>query len=96
MLANVQTVKQFVKSVADMKGQSYYRRIWQDKNKRDDTLRNVTFRFADAAEADVVAAKLTVMLFTSGYTNKVKRTTAESNWQTRSSGGEYVRVIAAQ
>lgn len=94
MLANVKTVKQFVKSVADMRGQSYYRRIWQDTNKRDNTLRNLAFRFASAAEANKVAEQLTFMLFAAGYTNKVKRTSAEGNWATRSSGGEYVRVIA--
>ena len=95
MLANVKTVKQFVKSVADMKGQSYYRRIWQDKNKRDNTLRNLAFRFADAGEANKVAEQLTIMLFAAGYTNKVKRTSAENDWATRSAGGEYVRVISA-
>lgn len=96
MLANVNTVKQFVKSVANMQAQSYYRRIWQDKNKRDNTLRNVAFRFGDATEANKVAEQLTIMLFAAGYTNKVKRTSSESNWATRTSGGEYVRVIAAQ
>lgn len=95
MLANVKTVKQFVKSVADMSG-SWERRIWQDKNKRDSTLRNVAFRFWGSDEADKVAEQLTVMLFAAGYTNVVKRTSKQQDWHTRSSGGEYVRVIAAQ
>ena len=95
MLANVKTVKQFVKSVTNMQGQSYYRRIWQDKNKRDNTLRNLAFRFGDATEANKVAEQLRFMLFTAGYTNKVVRTSAENNWATRSAGGEYVRVISA-
>ncbi len=96
MLANVKTVKQFVKSVADMSSNGWQRRIWQDKNKRDKTLRNVAFRFFDDAEADKVAEQLTVMLFAAGYTNVVKRTSVDSDWMTRTEGGEYVRVIAAQ
>ena len=96
MLANVKTVKQFVRSVADMKCNGWQRRIWQDKNKRDNTLRNVAFRFFDSAEADKVAEQLRVILFTAGYTNVVKRTSRDSDWMTRTEGGEYVRVIAAQ
>ena len=96
MLANVKTVKQFVKSVADMSSNGWQRRIWQDKNKRDDTLRNVAFRFFDTVEADKVAEQLTVMLFAAGYANVVKRTSVDSDWMTRTEGGEYVRVIAAQ
>ena len=96
MLANVQTVKQFVRSVADMSSNGWQRRIWQDKNKRDNTLRNVGFRFFDSAEADKVAEQLRVILFTAGYTNVVKRTSVDSDWMTRTEGGEYVRVIAAQ
>ena len=96
MLANVQTVKQFVKSVTDMRSDGWQRRIWQDKNKRNNTLRNVAFRFWDSAEADKAAEQLRVMLFASGYTNVVKRTSKDSNYYERSSGGEYVRVIARQ
>ena len=96
MLANVKTVKQFVKSVADMKSNGWERRIWQDRNKRDTTLRNVAFRFWDSEEADKVAEQLTVMLFAAGYTNVVKRTSKSSNYYERTSGGEYVRIIAAQ
>jgi len=96
MLANVQTVKQFVKSVADMSSNGWERRIWQDRNKRDVTLRNVAFRFWDSAEADKAAEQLRVMLFAAGYTNVVKRTSKSSNYYERTSGGEYVRVIAAQ
>lgn len=96
MLANVKTVKQFVKSVADMTGNGWERRIWQDKNKRDSTLRNMAFRFWDSAEADSVAETLTVMLFAAGYTNVVKRTSKQSDYTSRTSGGEYVRIIAAQ
>lgn len=96
MLANVKTVKQFVKSVADMTGNGWERRIWQDKNKRDARLRNVAFRFWDSEEADKVAEQLTFILFAAGYTNVVKRTSKQHNWHTRSSGGEYVRIIATQ
>ena len=96
MLANVQTVKQIVKSAADMKGDGYNRRIWQDKNKRDKTLRNVAFRFFNSDEADKVAELLTVALFAAGYTNVVKRTSRASNYYERTLGGEYVRVIAAE
>ena len=96
MLANVKTVKQFVKSVADMTGNGWERRIWQDKNKRDTTLRNMAFRFWDSAEADKVAEQLTVILFAAGYTNVVKRTSKQSDYMSRTSGGEYVRIIAAQ
>ena len=96
MLANVKTVKQFVKSVADMTGNGWERRIWQDKNKRDATLRNMAFRFWDSAEADKVAEQLTVILFAAGYTNVVKRTSKQSDYMSRTSGGEYVRIIAAQ
>jgi hypothetical protein len=95
MLANVKTVKQFVKSVADMQSTGWERRIWQDRNKRDATLRNVAFRFWDSAEADAVAEQLTVMLFAAGYTNKVKRTSKQTDYISRTSGGEYVRVISA-
>ena len=96
MLANVKTVKQFVKSVADMQSTGWERRIWQDKNKRDTTLRNMAFRFWDSAEADKVAEQLTVILFAAGYTNVVKRTSKQSDYMSRTSGGEYVRIIAAQ
>jgi hypothetical protein len=96
MLANVKTVKQFVKSVADMQGNGWERRIWQDKNKRDTTLRNVAFRFFNKAEADSVAEQITLILFAAGYTNVVKRTSKQSDYYARSSGGEYVRIIAAQ
>lgn len=96
MLANVHTVKQIVKSAADMRSDGYNRRIWQDRNKKDATLRNVAFRFFDSDEADKVAELLTVALFAAGYTNVVKRTSKASDYYERTAGGEYVRVIAAQ
>ena len=96
MLADVQTVKQFVKGAVDMKSDGYNRRIWQDKNKKDAALRDVAFRFFNKDEANYAADFLRVMLFTAGYTNVVKRTSKASSFEERSLGGEYVRVVAAK
>ena len=97
MLANVKTVKQFVKNTVDMRCNDYNRRIWQDKNKRDNTLRNVGFRFFNGNEATKVAEQLKVALFASGYTNNVKLTNTYKRkrdmWD-RTYDSYYVRVIA--
>ena len=99
MLASKAVVKQYVKSVADMKSDGWNRRYWADKNKRDDTLRNCAFRFFNGNEATKVAEQLRTMLFASGYTNKVKLTSTHERRRDmfdRSVDSYYVRVIAAQ
>ena len=97
MLANVKTVKQIVNSLTNMQSDGYNRRIWQDKNKRDNTLRNVGFRFFNGNEATKVAEQLKVALFASGYTNNVKLTNTYERkrdmWD-RTYDSYYVRVIA--
>ena len=92
MLANKATVKAFVDCFADMQGNGIYRRTWCDKTKVSDEQRLLTFRFWDKAEADTVAQRLQAVLNTGGWTNKVKRTSVETDWMGRSEGGEYVRV----
>ena len=97
MLANVKTVKQFVNGLTNMQSDGYNRRIWQDKNKRDNTLRNLGFRFFNGNEAAKVAEQLTVALFTAGYTNKVKLTDThrlKRDMWSRTYDSYYVRVIA--
>ena len=99
MLANKAIVKQFVKSVTDMRSDGWNRRFWADKNKKDKTLRNLAFRFFNGAEAAKVAEELSVLLFTAGYTNKVKLTSTYERRRDmfdRSVDSYYVRVIAAQ
>ena len=99
MLANVKTVKQIVNGLTNMQSDGYNRRIWQDKNKRDNTLRNVGFRFFNGNEATKVAEQLKVALFASGYTNNVKLTNTYERkrdmWD-RTADSYYVRIIAAQ
>jgi hypothetical protein len=93
--ASVATVKQFVRSIADITyTDGYYRRIWQDMCKADTTKRYLVFRFWNSAEADKVAKELEWYLFAMGYDNKVKRTSKASCYYSRSEGGEYVRVKA--
>ena len=97
MLANVKTVKQFVNGLTNMQSDGYNRRIWQDKNKRDNTLRNLGFRFFNGNEAAKVAEQLKIALFASGYTNNVKLTNTYERkrdmWD-RTYDSYYVRVIA--
>lgn len=99
MLANKAIVRQFVKSVADMRSDGWNRRYWADKNKKDKALRNLAFRFFNGDEAAKVAEELSVLLFTAGYTNKVKLTSTYDKkrdmWD-RTIDSYYVRVIAAQ
>lgn len=99
MLANVKTVKQFVKNNVDMRGDGYNRRIWQDKNKKDNTLRNLAFRFARQADAVQLKDELEFYLFAMGYSNKVKLTSTYDKkrdmWD-RTADSYYVRIIAAQ
>ena len=99
MLANVKTIKQFVKNTVDMRGDGYNRRIWQDKNKKDNTLRNLAFRFFNKADAVKLKDELEFYLFAMGYSNKVKLTSTYDKkrdmWD-RTADSYYVRVIAAQ
>jgi hypothetical protein len=96
MLANVNTVKQIVKAATNMSSGYYsYRRIWQDKNKKDATLRNVAFRFWDGNEATRVANVLSNALAGQGYTNKVTRTSTHDKQRDvfdRRIDSYYVRV----
>lgn len=92
MLANKQTVKSIVATLANMQGSRWGRRTWCDKTKIDAAQRLLVFRFFSATEADTVAQKLQAALTAQGYTNTVKRTSVESNFMTKTEGGEYVRV----
>lgn len=99
MLANVKLVKQIVNSITDMSCKTYSRRIWQDKNKKDNTLRNVAFRFWDETEAAKVADELRTTLFIGGFTNVVKLTfngDRDKDYFSRRMDCYYVRVVAAQ
>jgi len=92
MLATTKIVRQFARSI---NGRSFgYAGSFTDKSKQDDGLRHVAFRLFSKREADKLAKELEVMLFVAGYTNKVKRTSSDCNWQLRVGGGEYVRVKA--
>jgi hypothetical protein len=92
MLANKSFVRSIVNSIADMQGNSLYRRQWCDKTSVSDEERLLTFRFWNCTEADTVARGLQTALTAQGYTNKVKRTTVNSDMWARTEGGEYVRV----
>ena len=93
MLATTKQVRFIVNTLANMRGDGYYRRVWADKAK-DTTKRNMAFRFFDSAEADKVAEQLQMCLRAQGYTNKVKRTDCVANYTQRTDGGYYVRVQA--
>ena len=92
MLANKSFVRSIVNSIADMQGNNIYRRQWCDKTSVSDEERLLTFRFWSCTEADTVAKRLQDTITACGYTNKVKRTDVNSNWETRTEGGHYVRV----
>ena len=93
MQATTKQVKAIVQTLADMRGDGINRRIWADKA-TDTTKRNMAFKFWSAKEADEVARRLQFTLATQGYTNKVKRTSVDSDYMARTEGGEYVRVQA--
>ena len=92
MLATTKIVRLFARFI-NMKSFGYAG-SFTDKCKQDHSLRHVAFRLYSKAEADALAKELETMLFLAGYTNKVKRTSSECNWQLRVGGGEYVRVKA--
>jgi hypothetical protein len=103
MLASKNIVKNFVYSIANMQGTAYDRRYWNDKNKHN-TKRYLTFKFADAAEADNVAAALSAHLQKLGYNSNVRRTSsvremyyayADKYVRDFVTYAEYVRVTVA-
>lgn len=94
MFANRKLVKGIVKQLADMQSNGWERRTWCDKCVTDESMRYLTFKFYSAKEADIVAQALQLQLAQQGYTNKVRRTSVESDYWKRTSGGEYVRVKA--
>ena len=91
MLADKDFVRNIVYGLADMRGSIYTRRSWCDRNKRDKSLRYLTFKFYDSVEADRVAAKLQTELATAGYTNVVRRTSVN---EIAREHAEYVRLVA--
>ena len=91
MQATTKQVKAIVNTLTDISGGGLYRRVWADKAV-DATKRNMAFRFWSSKEADTVARGLQTALTAQGYTNKVKRTTVNSDMWARTEGGEYVRV----
>ena len=91
MLANKSFVRSIVNSIADMQGNSIYRRQWCDKTVSSEE-RLLTFRFWNSKEADTVAKRLQDTITACGYTNKVKRTDVDSSYATYTQGGHYVRV----
>ena len=97
MLANKSTVVNFVKNATDMRSDGWNRRFWADKNKRDNTLRNLAFRFWNYDVASKVREELEFYLFAMGYNNKVKLTSTYERRRDmfdRSVDSYYVRVIA--
>ena len=92
MLANTKLVRQFARFYNNGKGWGYSG-SFTDKSKRDEGLRHVAFRMHSKARADKLAEELQFALFTTGYTNKVVRTSSNGK-DYRTGGGEYVRVIA--
>ena len=94
MLADKNTVKNFVYGIADMRGSAWERRYWNDKNKHQ-TKRYLVFKFADAAQADNVAAALSAELNRLGYDSNVRRTSTSGDSMYCVYPAEYVRVTVA-
>jgi len=95
MLATTKQIRALVRSlVAVQTGSSWGSATWTDKckSKRADvsTLRNVTFRLCE--DGATALAKLQTAMFVLGYTNKVKITSTESDYFTRTAGGTYLRI----
>jgi len=93
MFATVKQVKDTLKAEGfDLRGSIYDRRIWADKRRAKNAKANerlLAIKFYDADEADAAAAVLRDV-----FCARVTRTSAQTDWLTRSSGGEYVRTIA--
>jgi hypothetical protein len=98
MLATVQQVKGALKAAGvELRGTMYERRTWTDKRKAKNAgerERYFVVKFGDSREADRAAKALEELYTLAGVTAKVRRTSAQSDWMTRSSGGEYVRTVA--
>jgi len=92
MLANTKLVRRFARFYNGGEGFGYGG-TFTDKCKRDEGLRHVAFRLHSKTRADKLAEELQFALFTTGYTNKVVRTSSNGK-EYRTGGGEYVRVIA--
>jgi len=92
MLANTKLVRRFARFYNNGEGWGYAN-TFTDKCKRDEGLRHVAFRMHSKARADKLAEELQFALFTTGYTNKVVRTSSNGG-DYGTGGGEYVRVIA--
>ncbi len=96
MLATSKQLHNFVKSIADITGDSCERRTWTDKRRAKSAKPNeryITFKFGSEAEADMVAEQLETLYKLTGITAKVTRTSAVSELGRWNSGGEYVRTI---
>lgn len=65
---------------------------WCDRVPTSANERYLSFRFWDENEADKVAKKLRAKLVKRGFSNVVRRTSVDSNYETRTAGGEYVRL----
>ena len=71
------------------------KQTYTDKtSERDATRRSVVFCFWDGNEADKLYEALKTLIAEGGFENTVKRTGTDASYANRTSGGEYVRVIA--
>jgi hypothetical protein len=71
------------------------KQTYTDKtSEKDETRRSVVFCFWDGNEADKLYEGLKTLIAEGGFANTVKRTGTDSSYANRTSGGEYVRVIA--
>jgi hypothetical protein len=96
MLATSKQLHNFVKSIADITGDSCERRTWTDKRRAKSAKPNeryITFKFGSVSEADMVAEQLETLYKLTGITAKVTRTSTNDDYYSRSRGGEYVRTV---
>ena len=96
MLATVKQIRNFVRSTGADLRYTWGRTSWTDRRKTADAAANeryVVYKFDSDREADMVADELRQFYKLAGVTAKVTRTSAPSNWSSRSTGGEYVRTI---
>ena len=87
MLASTKFVRKVVRSFYNVRGDNTY----TDKSKRVENLRNITF-FIDANVAQQVKKDVEFVLWSLGYTNKVKVTTSKYNEFARGGGYSYLRI----
>lgn len=86
MLASTKFVRKVVRNFYNVRGTTY-----TDKSKRVENLRNITF-FIDADVAQQVKKDVEFVLWSLGYTNKVKVTTSKYNEFAREGGWTYLRI----